>query len=287
MDGYIKSPINYTGNKYKLLGGIIPLFPKGIGTFVDVFGGSGTVTLNASAKNYIYNEKAEWVFSMFEGLMHDGDAKTTLDRIDSTIREYGLNKTDEAAYTRIRNDYNNGRNDWVTLYVLCCHAFNAQGRFNTEGKFNMPFGKDRSWFSEAQRENIERMKKRFADKRVRCTNLSFDKVDYSALSEGDLAYFDPPYYGSVAVYNEKNGWTMDDERKLAGIVDGLDARGIKFAISNNLKYGNEVLENLCKRYNTVHLGSKYNNSSYHKKDKHSADDEVLVTNFATDNGTLF
>ncbi len=36
---YIKSPLNYTGGKYKLLPQIIPIFPSDINTFVDLFGG--------------------------------------------------------------------------------------------------------------------------------------------------------------------------------------------------------------------------------------------------------
>ena len=39
MNTYIKSPINYTGGKYRLLNKIIPLFPENINTFVDFFGG--------------------------------------------------------------------------------------------------------------------------------------------------------------------------------------------------------------------------------------------------------
>ena len=36
---YIKSPLNYVGGKYRLLKQIIPLFPKEIDTFVDLFSG--------------------------------------------------------------------------------------------------------------------------------------------------------------------------------------------------------------------------------------------------------
>lgn len=36
---YIKSPLNYTGGKYKLLPQIIPMLPSNINTFVDLFGG--------------------------------------------------------------------------------------------------------------------------------------------------------------------------------------------------------------------------------------------------------
>lgn len=34
-----KNPFNYTGAKYKLLPQILPLFPKQIETFIDLFGG--------------------------------------------------------------------------------------------------------------------------------------------------------------------------------------------------------------------------------------------------------
>jgi DNA adenine methylase Dam len=278
---YLKSPINYTGNKFKLLKQIIPLFPNSIDTFVDVFGGSGTVMLNATANHYMYNELSGWVYSMFSGFI-SGNCKSIINQIDSVINEYRLSKTNTEGYAKLRNDYNAGKkNDWVYLYVLCCYAFNAQGRFGSNGKFNMPFGKDRSCFSEVQRQNIVRMKQIFEKKDVKCTNLSFDEIDYTQFGKGDFIYFDPPYYGSVAVYNEKNGWTESQEKKLAEIVNMLDKNGVCFGISNNLKYGNPILEDLCNHYNTIHLGSKYNNSSYHKKDKSVEDDEVFIINYST------
>ena len=40
-NNYIQSPLNYTGGKYKLLNQLIPLFPKNINTFIDLFGGGG------------------------------------------------------------------------------------------------------------------------------------------------------------------------------------------------------------------------------------------------------
>lgn len=39
MNKYIKSPIFYMGNKYRLLPQLIPLFPTNINTFYDLFGG--------------------------------------------------------------------------------------------------------------------------------------------------------------------------------------------------------------------------------------------------------
>lgn len=43
MDKFIKSPLNYTGGKYKLLPQILPLFPEGIDNFYDLFTGGANV----------------------------------------------------------------------------------------------------------------------------------------------------------------------------------------------------------------------------------------------------
>jgi len=46
---YIKSPLNYTGGKYKILEPIFEAFPKNIRTFVDVFAGGFNVGINVDA----------------------------------------------------------------------------------------------------------------------------------------------------------------------------------------------------------------------------------------------
>ena len=38
---YVKSPLNYTGGKYKLLPQLLELFPKQVNTFVDLLAGGG------------------------------------------------------------------------------------------------------------------------------------------------------------------------------------------------------------------------------------------------------
>lgn len=38
---YVKSPLNYTGGKYKFLPQLLELFPKQVNTFVDLFAGGG------------------------------------------------------------------------------------------------------------------------------------------------------------------------------------------------------------------------------------------------------
>lgn len=47
---FIKSPLNYIGGKYKLLSQILPLFPKKIDIFVDLFCGGLNVAINVKNK---------------------------------------------------------------------------------------------------------------------------------------------------------------------------------------------------------------------------------------------
>ena len=62
----INSPIFYMGNKYKLLSQLIPIFPGKIDTFYDLFGGSGTLSLNVKANKTVYNELNYNVYKLFE-----------------------------------------------------------------------------------------------------------------------------------------------------------------------------------------------------------------------------
>ena len=52
----VKSPINYTGGKYKLLNQLKPLFPQKIDIFVDMFCGGFNVGANVNAKKIIAND---------------------------------------------------------------------------------------------------------------------------------------------------------------------------------------------------------------------------------------
>ena len=70
----IKSPLNYTGGKYRLLSQLLPLFPKNISTFVDLFTGGGTVALNVdSQKTYAIDNNYSVIklLSLFQKLSFD------------------------------------------------------------------------------------------------------------------------------------------------------------------------------------------------------------------------
>ena len=54
----MNSPLHYMGNKSKLIDDLKFYFPEDneCDTFIDLFGGSGCVSINVNYKNIIYNE---------------------------------------------------------------------------------------------------------------------------------------------------------------------------------------------------------------------------------------
>lgn len=276
-DNLIKSPLNYVGGKYKLLGDILPLFPEKVNTFVDLFGGGGNVSVNANSNNFIYNDIETHVTDLLQHL-HATDVNETVTAIDKLIEKFDLSKTNAEGYNALRDYYNQDPSDPMVFYTLVCYAFNNQIRYNKSGQFNMPFGKDRSSFNPTLRKKFVDFVEALHNKNCSFSTKDFRDFDFSSLGTDDFVYADPPYFNSVAAYNENGGWTEEHEKALLSILDNLNNKGIKFALSNNLKYDNPLLKEWMQKYNVHYLNANYSNCNYHKKDK-SPDIEVLITNY--------
>ena len=256
---------------------IIPMFPDKINTFVDLFGGGFNVGVNVNAEQVIYNDICEQVVGFLRYIKGSG-IEDVLHKIDSYIEKYGLTKENKEGYLQFRDEYNSGVKDPIKFYTLLCYAFNNQIRFNSKGEYNMPFGKDRSSFNPTLRQKFIDFHKKVND--IDCTflNIPFEQFDISDLTEWDFVYADPPYFNSVATYNENGGWTEESENNLLGLLDKLDSKGVSFALSNNLKYDNPLLDKWKDKYKVHYLNHDYSNCNYQKKDK-SKDIEVLITNY--------
>ena len=168
------------------------------------------------------------------------------------------------------------------LFTLICYSFNHQFRFNSKGEFNMPFGKNRSQWNDTMKKNLINFHKSIIDKNIIFTNNDFRKLKIDKLSCNDFVYCDPPYLITCATYNEKDGWNEQCETDLLSLLDSLNSKSVKFALSNVLfskGKTNDLLIEWSKKYNVHHLDYTYQNCNYHTKDKSSKPDEVLITNF--------
>jgi len=299
----IQSPLNYTGGKFKLLNQLLPHFPNKIDTFVDLFCGGCNVGVNINADHVIFNDNSPHLLYLYNTFKNLGK-ESVLTMINDVIGQYGLSRSTENGYDfygcdssaglgnynrepflRLRGDFNKKNEDYgyyIMLYVLIVYAFNNQIRFNTKGEFNLPVGKRD--FNDKMKSKLCAFVDRLQEGNYKFSCVDFREFETTALTENSLVYCDPPYLITCATYNEQDGWNEQCERDLLAILDALNERNIKFALSNVLsskgKTNTILAEWLSSRnYRVNHLNYSYSNSNYHTKDKTDSTDEVLIVNY--------
>lgn len=301
----IQSPLNYTGGKFKLLPQILPLFPKNIDIFVDLFCGGANVGVNVPSRRTILNDIDDNLTLLFNMFKNNGNDSLCL--IDEIIEKYNLSQSSKYGYEyyncdsnsglasynkdkflKLRDDFNNSKDigyyHYAMLYVLIIYSFNNQIRFNRRGQFNLPAGKRD--FNEKMREKLKKFIYRLEAKDYEFSNYDFSDFDISKLNSNSFVYADPPYLITCATYNEQDGWNEQKEKNLLDFLDRLNANGIKFALSNVLRSKNKenaILINWANKnpnkYKVINLNYDYNNSNYQTKNKDSVTEEVLIINY--------
>lgn len=287
------SPIFYMGNKKKLIKkGMIDLFPKNITTFIDVFTGSGIVSMNVQAEKYIINDIDTNLIRLYE-LFKTYSSDEIITHINNRIDEYGLARERTShksfdddrvekykiAYINLRKYYNENPNI-LDFYTLMFYSFSQQFRFNNKGEFNMPCGND--CFAPNNVEYIKNGCIFFTNHNTKIYNQDFrDLLSTENFSEGLFVYFDPPYLGTTATYNENNGWNENDEKDLYKILEYLTEHNVKWAVSNvinNKGKVNQMLKGWINNHNVnVHTFNGFTYSACGKGNSEAK--EILITNY--------
>ena len=289
------SPLNYTGGKHKLLKQITPHFPKNINTFVDLFAGGCNVAVNADAKKIIANDIDVNIIELYK-YFQENSADSVIEQIEKTIKKYKLSNTtkygyekyntnsskgvgayNKKAYEKLRSDYNKNKSP-IMFYTTLIFSFNNQIRFNSKGEFNNPVNKRD--FNKNMKKNLQLFIQRLSQ-----INISFLSLDFKEIkvTKNSFVYIDPPYLATLAAYNENGGWNEKKEQELLDYMDALDAKGIKFALSNvfeNKGNKNTLLQEWSKKYKVHHLDYTYHNCNYQAKNKDAnSTKEILITNY--------
>lgn len=241
------------GNKKKLISkGLIHFFPQKINTFIDLFAGSGIVSMNVEAGKYIINDIDSKLFELY-CLFKNYKSDVIINLVQEYICTFGLAqertkrnvyhdiekiKQYKEAYAKFRDEYNNNPNSFKLL-TLMFYSFSQQMRFNNKGEFNMPCGND--CFSENNKSYIVNGCNFFGRNNVSLSNRDFRKLKISNLHQDDFIYIDPPYFNTTATYNENGGWNIKYEQELYQFCEALIKTNIKFAMSNVFR--NKGVEN--------------------------------------------
>lgn len=245
-----QTPINYMGNKYKLIQQIRENLPDNIDTFIDLFGGGFNVGINIEAKKIIYNDINYIVADLVKNLAET--PPSYIYKIISTlINKYNLSKGNRKSYELIRNKYNETR-DWKILFVTLLFGYQQQMRFNSKHEFNNPVGQ--SGFNDFVLEEIISYNRVAKNKKIVFVSKDFEFFLTKKTKEKYFFYIDPPYLITLGSYNDGkrgfNGWNVNEEIRLLSFLDKIDNDGHSFMLSNMLQYRNQknsVLYNWIKR----------------------------------------
>ena len=221
----------------------------------------------------ICNDINSFIIDLYKELYKE-PINNVLGHIQNRIDEYGLSKENEEGFKKFRIYYNKTKNP-IDLYTLSCYSFNYQFRFNNDKEYNNPFGRNRSQFSENMRNNLILFTEKLKNMNIEFSSEQFDKLNLEDLTDKDFVYCDPPYLITTGSYNDGNrgfkDWKEEEELKLYDMLDNLNDKHIKFALSNVIEHKgkeNKLLKEWSKKYKVIYLTSDYSNSSYNtKRDK--------------------
>ena len=298
--GVHRSPLFYVGDKYKLITEIKTHFPDNIGRLIEPFVGGGSVFMNVDANEFLLNDIDSFVISIHRMLCSYVDREDEFFKeFFDIVKKYNLSlsykentvpkelkesfpktyfaKYNKEAYSQLRDDFNKGgKQDIMQLYALLIYGFNRMLRFNKKGDFNLPVGNVD--FNQNTYNAIVDYFTLLKEKNTVWYNEDFrvflNNIDYC---EDDLVYLDPPYLITFSEYNKL--WNEETERELLNLLDDLNKRNIKFAISNVTHYKgkvNDLFLDWSKHYNSSPIKSNY--ISFNDNTVKNFN-EVLVTNF--------
>lgn len=295
----VKSPLNYTGGKYRILPQIMARIPSRHEVFYDVFSGGANVGINMNAREIVFVDNNRPLIELME-FLRKSDFENLVADLDRLIAEYGfsdsmsrgygyygcessggLGQFNKGPYSALKADYNR-KPEPINLLLLIVFGFNNQIRFNSRGEFNLPVGKRD--LNRVLRKRLRLFMERLGNINAHFEHMDFRDLDIGHLKErGAFLYLDPPYSLGLATYNE-NGWDGGDDSDLMEFLLECDGNGLRFALSNVLLHKgqkNDALLEWCLKtsMNISHLSCSYSNSSYHKLDRNSETQEVLITNF--------
>jgi DNA adenine methylase len=232
--------VKWAGGKRKLAPLLIETFPEDFDPlkhrYFEPFLGGGalmfalgdeTKDFYIPGKNLFLNDMNPELTNVYEVIR---DSVTPLIKALDALSK----KINEKSYYEIRATVPRSKVARAARFIyLNKTCFNGLWRVNSNGDFNVPFGKSKnpSLYDEA---NLRACSKRL--KGATITNFGFDKAVAKA-KQGDLVYFDPPYIpltpsASFSAY-AKEGFGQSEHELLAQTIQLLNEKNVYVLLSNS------------------------------------------------------
>lgn len=273
----IKSPLKYQGSKLKL----IPWIKETIQlndneTWVEPFMGSGVVGINMNQPKTVMCDINEHVVQLFNDISQKQNIYLIKDAlIEDSIK---LKEQGEEFYYQQRRNFNELPVSDLLLF-LNHTCYNGVMRFNSKGKYNVPFGKNVNKLSETYIDDIVsrlwEINKRTTDDWHFFSDIYQNVINDYHNKSNSFIYCDPPYINRNNNYVDS--WNEDNEHELFEMLKETKGR---FALSTWLEAKGEqnpYIEKLWKRFNIYDTEHRY--SVGQRKDNRYSVKEALICNF--------
>ena len=232
--------LRWAGGKRRLAETIVSSFPKSfdstINNFFEPFVGGGALSLhlgNKSSEQYVpgkrlyINDLNPDLITTYKVIKEEPDK--LMRRLNFLAKELSREEFDRIRALRPSKPVEIAAR-FIYLNKTC---FNGLWRVNSKGEFNVPWGKLKSPLI-YNKSNIQMVSERLQGATI--TNIGYASA-LSATTKGDLVYLDPPYIplnptSSFSKYAKEDFGTLD-QYALAGVIDGLTARGVHVILSNS------------------------------------------------------
>lgn len=221
--------LKWAGNKYRLMSRIGAVLPEGR-RLVEPFVGSGAVFLNTDYPEYRLADANPDLINVYRTLQREGQAF-----VDDCRQYFTPEYNAPEVYYALRDRFNASKDvklRSVLFVYFNRHGYNGLCRYNSRGKFNVPFGRySRPYFP--QREMLEFHRK---SSQAEFIHSPFEAI-MRTVTHGDVVYCDPPYVplsgtAHFTAYSPAK-FGLDEQRSLAREAERLSSHGIPVVISNH------------------------------------------------------
>ena len=235
MQKVVKTPrpfLKWAGGKSKVYPHISGLLPSGKITYFEPFVGAGSVFFalyreNRIKKAYLNDLNLDLINAYKvlkdkpEVLIQELESSNYSNNFENFMRVRSLNpQTLSSVESAAR---------FIYLNKTC---FNGLFRVNKSGAFNVPYGKYKNPVI------LDRNNFMSVSEALQCatiTSIDFELATINA-KKGEVVYFDPPYIpmtGSNFTEYTKDGFSLEDHRRLAGHFQNLVKNDVHCVLSNS------------------------------------------------------
>jgi DNA adenine methylase len=264
-------PIKCQGIKSKLVPWIKAHIDwSGEGRWIEPFLGSGVVGFNARPKHALFCDNNPHIIEFYREV---NAGNITPPVVRQFLEKEGrlLSENGKDYYYEVRRRFNREHADYpsprpLDFLFLNRSCFNGVIRFNSRGKFNVPFNHKPERFSKAYITKVVNQV-RSVCKLCQLSEWEFVCQDFrktlSQVEETDFVYCDPPYIGRHTDYF--NTWSPEQESELFDLLSRCPGRFILSTWHSNQYRQNPYIDRFWANFHIVtkdhfyHVGAKETN----------------------------